>query len=177
MEYILLGLLVLKSRTIYEFRAAIASGLNLMYSCSTGSIQAGLKKLLAGGYIRVEAQTDGGRKKKIYEITEAGRAFFGAWVNNPMNALNERHPELAKLYFMGFSDPAMREDNIRALLTQLQQAYESLAVICAEGETMEVPPEAKEILRYQLASARFGRDFMAFQLDWYRKFLEEERER
>ena len=43
MENIILGLLLLKNRTIYELRKRINDGLNLMYSCSTGSIQAAIK--------------------------------------------------------------------------------------------------------------------------------------
>ena len=174
MEYILLGLLMLKSRTIYEFRQCIGAGLNLMYSCSTGSIQAGIRKLLAGGCILCREIEDHNRKKKLYEITEDGRAYFSAWVNDPMKAMSEKHPELAKLYFMGFSDREQRQKNIRALIAEMEQAYGTICVICAQGETMEVPPEARDILHYQLASARFGRDLMKFQLDWYREFLKEE---
>ena len=174
MEYILLGLMLLKSRTIYELRACIGAGLNMMYSCSTGSIQAGLKKLLAGGYIMCQEAVENNRKKKVYSITDAGRGHFGTWINDPMKAMGEKHPELAKLYFMGFSAPEQRENNIRALLEELEQAYGALSVLCAQGETMVVPKEAEDILHYQLASARFGRDLMAFQIDWYKKFLIEE---
>ena len=174
MEYILLGLLMLKSRTIYELRACIGAGLNMMYSCSTGSIQAGLKKLLAGGYITCQEAVENNRKKKVYSITDAGRAHFGIWVNDPMKAMGEKHPELAKLYFMGFSAPELREKNIKALLSELEEHYAVLCAICSQGESMEVPPEAREILHYQLASARFGRDLVQFQIGWYREFLREE---
>ena len=39
MENIILGLLLLQSRTIYQLRKRINDGLNLMYSCSMGSIK------------------------------------------------------------------------------------------------------------------------------------------
>lgn len=174
MEYILLGLMMLKPRTVYEFRRCIGAGLNLMYSCSTGSIQAGLKKLMKEGNISCQETVDHNRKKKVYSVTDAGRAYFAAWVNDPMKAMGEKHPELAKLYFMGFSAPKLREENIRALLSELEENYAVLCAICSQGESMEVPPEAREILHYQLASARFGRDLMQFQIGWYREFLREE---
>ncbi len=53
MENIILGLLLLQPRSIYQLRKRIEQGLNLMYSCSMGSIQAAIKKLLASGYIVV----------------------------------------------------------------------------------------------------------------------------
>ena len=174
MDHILLGLLILKSRTIYEFRCCIEAGLNLMYSCSTGSIQAALKKLQEQGFITAEAVLEGKRNKKVYSITDSGREFFGSWVNDPMKAMGEKHPELAKLYFMGFAAPDGRSANIRHLLEELKQAHSQLSLICTQGEAMEVPGEAEDILFHQLASARFGRDLMAFQIQWYEKFLKEE---
>ena len=43
MDHIILGLLMLSNRTIYQLRIRIDKGLNIMYS-STGSIQATIKK-------------------------------------------------------------------------------------------------------------------------------------
>ena len=52
----------------------------------------------------MQAVLEGKREKKLYSITSSGRESFGSWVNDPMKAMGEKHPELAKLYFMGFSD-------------------------------------------------------------------------
>lgn len=64
MDNIILGLLLLQSRTIYQLRERIDKGLNLMYSSSTGSIQAAIKKLLNSGYIDFEETVENGRRKK-----------------------------------------------------------------------------------------------------------------
>ena len=44
MENIILGLLLLKPRSVYQLRKRIEQGLNLMFSSSTGSIQFAIKK-------------------------------------------------------------------------------------------------------------------------------------
>ena len=44
MDKLILGLLLLKGRTIYELRDRIAEGMEMMYSASIGSIQAAIKK-------------------------------------------------------------------------------------------------------------------------------------
>ena len=46
MDNIILGLLLLSNRTIYQLRERIDKGLHMMYSSSLGSIQAAIKKLL-----------------------------------------------------------------------------------------------------------------------------------
>lgn len=64
MDNIILGLLLLSSKTIYQLRERIAKGLNLMYSSSMGSIQAAVKKLLNCGDIQYEETTEDGKYKK-----------------------------------------------------------------------------------------------------------------
>ena len=176
MDHIILGLLLLRSCSLYELRARMEAGLNLMYSSSMGSIQAAVRKLLQSGYIDVSEVAGNSRKKKIYSITAAGKEAFTAWVSSPVSGVTARNPELAKLYFMAFSDPASRVSNLKATLSELKTTYEILDGIFRQGEAMEVPENAREILHYQLASARYGRDFMKFQIDWYEKFLKEEEE-
>lgn len=177
MEHLVLGLLLLSSRTIYQLRERIAKGLNLMYSSSMGSIQAAVKKLLSGGYIRYEEAVEQGKYKKIYSITDSGRQRFFQWVNTPMSLPSGKNPELAKLYFMGFSAEENREELLQAYLSQLEEQYRALEAVCVEGEAAQTSGEYQEIGFYQLAAARYGRDFMRFHLEWYQKFLEEVRGR
>lgn len=173
MDHIILGLLFLQGRTLYQLRARIRKGMDLMYSSSTGSIQAALKKLLAGGEIRCEEAFERGRSKKIYFITESGRARFLEWVNGPFALQGTKNPELVKVYFMGFSDRASRGANLKAYVVHLTEKYRTLNAICEEAEGIKVTEENREILFYQLAAARYGRDFMKFNIEWYQKLIGE----
>ena len=76
MEYIILGLLLLQPRTIYQLRKRINDGLNLMYSCSTGSIQAAIKKLLQNGHVAVRETTENGKLKKNLQHNRKGQNSF-----------------------------------------------------------------------------------------------------
>lgn len=176
MDTIILGLLLLKSRTIYQLRERIDKGLNLMYSSSMGSIQAALKKLSGCGFIQYEEAADKGRHKKIYSITDSGRQYFLEWVNSPMQVQGGKNPELARLYFMGFSAAGNREELIQSYIAQAKERYEALDLICREGESFHVAGEERDIVFYQLASARYGRDLMKFNLGWYQRLLQEIRE-
>jgi len=176
MDNMILGLLLFGSRTIYQLRERINQGLNLMYSSSMGSIQAAIKKLLSNGYIRCEGAT-GNRNRKFYTITDSGRAHFMEWVNAPMSVLNCRNPDLGKLYFMGFSQTGSRAEILESYLGQLEKQYAALDLICQEGETVPVPEAYRDIAFYQLASARYGRDLMQFNIAWYQQLLAEIRRR
>lgn len=174
MNHLILGLLLLSSRTIYQLRERIAKGLNLMYSGSTGSIQAALKKLLRCGYIQYEEAVENGKYKKIYSITDIGRQHFFQWLNTPMSAQGSKNPELAKLYFLGFTEAERRREILENHISQLEEEYRALDAVCRKGESLSLPAGQRDIGFYQLAAARYGRDFMLFNINWYRQLLKEE---
>ena len=181
-DYIILGLLILSNRTIYQLRSRIDKGLNIMYSSSTGSIQAAIKKLLNNGYIDYRDIQDNRKKKKEYYITDAGRQEFNTWINSPIDSAGIKCPELSKIYFMGFSKQKKRFENTQEYITELKNKYDSLKMICDESELFmhsnnydNLDKEAKDIIFFQLATARFGRDLMSFAIKWYEQFLIEMR--
>lgn len=173
MDHIILGLLLLDSRTIYQLRERISKGMNLMYSSSMGSIQAAVKKLLNYGYISYEEGVENGKYKKIYSITDSGKRYFLEWINSPIETQSTKNPELVKVYFMGFSDKASRKSNIEKYLSRLTEQYHALKTICEEVNSIKVMDEHKDIVFYQLAAARYGRDFMKFNIEWYKNFINE----
>lgn len=172
MEYIILGLLMLQARTIYQLRKRIDEGLNLMYSCSTGSIQAAIKKLLKNGYICVGEVCDKGKQKKLYSITDEGKARFGSWVNGAIESNAAKNPELAKIYFMGFSEKDNRIKAVENHIAELEKTYADLEKICKEGASMSDELQKNEIVFYQLQTANYGRDLLKFNIEWYKRLLE-----
>ncbi len=138
-----------------------------------GSIQAAIKKLLEKGYIRYEETVENGKYKKIYSITDEGKQHFLNWANSPIEMQNMKNPELIKVYFIGLADAKNREANIEQHLSRLREQYLALQAICEEAETVSVPKERADILFYQLATARYGRDFMQFHISWYENLLKE----
>ncbi len=172
MDYMILGLLLLSNRTIYELRERIRKGLHLIYSDSMGSIQNAVKQLLRKNYIDYEELTENGRHKKSYYITDAGKTHFMEWINSPMVEQAAKQPELGKIYFMGFSTPENRMNNIHTHITSLKQQYAILCAICKEGDDMAEEYAQNEVFRYQLVTAQYGRDLMKFNITWYEKLLQ-----
>ncbi len=171
MANIILGLLLLCNRTIYQLRERIEKGLNFMYSSSMGSIQTAVKKLLNCGYIDYEETVDNGKYKKVYRITESGKRHFLDWVNKPIEQQGIRCPGLVKVYFMGLSDKENREASIQDYLSFLKEQHCALQIICEEAKHVEVSEGNKEIFHYQLASAFYGKDLYQFNIDWFENLL------
>lgn len=171
MDYIILGLLFLSQRTLYQLRERIHQGLNLMYSSSLGSIQAALKKLLQGEYIGYTETVEKGKYKKVYCITEKGKQAFLGWINGPLEPQGVRCPGLVKVYFMGFSDRESREARLEEHLACLKEQYCALEILCQEAKNVAVPEDHRDILTFQLQSALYGRDLYKFNINWYENLL------
>lgn len=173
MENIILGLLLLQDRTIYQLRKRINAGLNLMYSCSMGSIQAAIKKLLKNECITFQEISENGRLKKLYSITSKGKKYFNSWINSPFEKETPKNPELVKIYFMGFTELENRKNLIKNHISYLKIIYSDLDKICQEGEKN---PDAlkNDIFFYQLQTAKYGRDLILFNINWYTNLLKKE---
>lgn len=171
MDTLILGLLILKSRTIYEIKNKIDNGMNLMYSGSFGSIQSAVKKLLANNYIVFSEIVENGKYKKVYTITDKGREYFHSWINTPMSAGQSKNPDLPKLYFMGISDKGTRADRIQEYIDDLNNIYNKLNFIYYQGCEIKAENDMKDILNYQLLSVKYGVDMIHFEIEWYKKLL------
>ena len=108
MEFVILGLLLLKPRTLYELNKTLAEKISLFYSASFGSISSAINKLLEKGWIELREHIERGRNKKIYTITAAGQSAFHDWLNSAIAPEKVKEPALTRLFFLGYLDPAQR---------------------------------------------------------------------
>lgn len=178
MEYLILGLLILSPMTGYGLQQFIKKNLALICSHSAGSVQTALSKLEKEGKVMARETAEGGRHKKIFSITNLGRAAFSTWVAQPMQAEKARNMELSHLFFAGLAAPQDREQAIRAYIRQME---ETRAVLCALQEGFqnmkegELPPGAdwREALRFQGYTIAYGVAAADFEIGWYSRLLEE----
>lgn len=176
MDTLILGLLILQSRTAYEIKMRISKGLNLMYSNSMGSIQAAIKKLLSNGYVEFLEFVEKGKYKKIYSITPLGREYFDQWINTPIKVNQNKDSELAKIYFMGYSEKETRIKRIEEYIQSLNKSYNIMKFIYDDGKNFNITEENIDIVNYQLISAKYGADSLKFHIDWYNALLSDMKE-
>lgn len=142
-----------------------------MYSCSTGSIQAAIRKLLRYGYIAISDVSEKGKVKKVYSITDGGRDLFNNWLSSPINIGAAKNPELSKVYFLGFADREARIKLIESHIDDLNRLHADLDKICSDGAMLSMENQDNDIYYYQLQTATYGRDLMRFNIEWYNRLL------
>ena len=172
----ILGLLMaLGPQTLYSLNKQFQAGPSLFYSASFGGLQSALRGLVASGHVSVAEVTASGRHKRIHAITDDGVAAFHAWIRSPPEGDLEVGA-LSRLFHLGLiKDPAERRailDGIIGVIESQLAELERLEAFLAQ--TQAVPPEIREVVRYQVATLDYGVTAHRSGLAWFRALADSE---
>lgn len=175
MAFCILGLLLFRDLTLYDMKSAFTQSLGLFYSASLGSLQSALRKLLSEGHIVVAREERGGRRRRTYSITDAGRREFHREIHSELPASRLEETALSRVFFLRHLESAERLSVIDRIVERLEQELEALDELDRSLEHLR--REQPEASRYQLKTLDYGRRVNRTALEWYRALREEERER
>lgn len=174
--------------TIYEMRKAIETNFTNISSNSTGSIQAAVKKLLNENMILFSEYVENSVNKKVYEITDTGKAYFYDSISQPM-LYKEKNMEMSKFFFMGFVEKDKRLALIESYVKDLKNQLNTLEQIKAateprhdfdedyllslqeKGAANELKVDnLNEIALFQFAMLDLSIDKIKFEIKWFEDF-------
>ena len=171
MAFLILGLLMIRSLTIYDIKTTLERKISPFYAASYGSIQSAVRKLLKNGHVSFTEKVENGRNKKEYSITPAGKEAFYAWMREDLSVSKFNDEALVKVFFFGFIS---REERIRLLrdyIERMTAEYEEMRAFQQSALAMDIPAEHREIYNYQMASLDYGVQGTGFEIEWYQKQL------
>jgi PadR family transcriptional regulator AphA len=124
-SHIVLGLINAAGRaTPYDLKRVHQQGIGGFWSLNHAQLYAEPDRLVGGGYLKVERE-EGGRRRKLYELTDRGREAFSDWLATPTEEFTElRDPGLLQLFF-GASPGPLADVQRRIHADRLAQ-YEAL---------------------------------------------------
>ncbi len=119
-SYVVLGLVELcQPATPYDIKRVAEATTSNFWTVAHTQLYSECSRLAREGLLE-ERQEEGGRRRKLYRVTESGRAELDAWRAEPISeSLELRDPGILKLFFG--ADPAQLA---RAQLAQHQQLLE-----------------------------------------------------
>jgi PadR family transcriptional regulator AphA len=127
----ILGLLSIKPFTTYELAQQMDRTLSWLLPRATSMIYEQPKKLVAAGLASSQVSFTGKRRSTVYEITEAGRAAFRAWLDAPATGMRMEFEAMLKVTFADAGDVTQ----LRAAVREIRDDAEArLAEILARGE-------------------------------------------
>jgi DNA-binding PadR family transcriptional regulator len=153
-SYIVLGLLELAGEsTPYRLKQLVAGSVGHFWTLQHAQLYTEPERLAKVGYV-TETRERGGRRRKLYSLTDRGSAALDAWRDDPASERAElREPALLKLFFGA--------DARRLAEVQLPAHREKLAEYEAIRDGM--PDEVRDGPRQALAMGiRHEREFVRF---------------
>jgi DNA-binding PadR family transcriptional regulator len=170
MAHVILGLLLIAPQSLYDLIRGFEAGVALFYSASSGSIKRALDGLLAQQLIEVASVDAGGRGRKVYRVTDAGRREFRSWMTAELVGSDLEAAALPRLYFLGLLDPVEREPVLRRIRMRIEADLVRLSDLDAHLETVDIPEDLRAVARYQRSTLDYGIASLRFALDWFRDF-------
>ncbi len=182
MEFIVLGLLMLKPMTGYEIVCFLKSNFRMICSDSSGSVQIALKKLIHNEKIAFSESIENGKNKKTYSITDKGKAEFANWVKCPMQSGKIKNKELSKLFFLGFANKEHQVSAIEDYIKQLKKVEQEVLTIAKMfEENIEIAKKLtdiknnEDVIKFQVYILDYGVQSISFEINWYTQLLEKVR--
>ena len=139
-QAIILGFLMHKSMTGYELKSLFSISFSFFSSISFGSIYPALKKMEAQGLIsmRLEIQ-ENAPNKKIYTITEEGRARFRSLLKEPIPLERAKSEFLSRVFFFSNLERAERLELVQGYLESINGERRKLEAAKPEIEELADP--------------------------------------
>src|SRR5438105_5088117 len=105
-SYLVLGIVgFLGQATSYDMKRLVGMSIGYFWTFPHSQLYAEPERLVKLGLLE-EAREQGGRRRRIYSITDAGREEFRAWLADPETPpLEMRDTASLKLFFGSMADP------------------------------------------------------------------------
>ena len=165
-SYVVLGLLeVYGPGTPYDLKRWVDGSIGYFWTFPRAQLYVEPPRLATMGLLQETREAEG-RRRRVYEVTEAGRVVLRAWLAEPGTGITEiRDPGLLKLFFAGTGS---REEVVA--LAREQEALHARRL--AEYERIQPGVASHERGAFALVTLRLGLRHERLAVDFWREIAE-----
>jgi PadR family transcriptional regulator, regulatory protein AphA len=161
---VVLGLLSLGPRSGYDIKTVVDRSTRFFWAASYGQIYPELKRLEQEGLVEGEDQPNGGRSRRVYRLTAAGREALHDWLLGSTVTIELRDESLLRLFFAD----ALAHDDALLLLEGRKRGHEQYLEVLREIQNLPGGPDPT----YVDLVLRWGIDFNEWGARWCEEQLE-----
>lgn len=170
MQLVILGLLLDGPLSLYDVRKRFAAGISLFYSASFGSIQRALTALVATGAVTLSEPDAGARGKRLYAVTDAGRARWRDDMLAPLPGGTDAETQaLARIYLLGrMTSTADRRAVLEVVRAQVTESLDALRALehGVDAAAEAIAEQDRDVFAYHRATLDYGLRSHALMLTW-----------
>jgi PadR family transcriptional regulator, regulatory protein AphA len=173
--YPILGLLGIKPMSGYEIRSWIEDYLGFFWSEGWGQIYPALRELEGRGYISLlsdaAAEAKGSRPRKVFAITESGKAALSRYLSAPPDDAIFRSELLLKIFFGAAAGDKVIQRHVEAELAKQRAIEACRSSLDGELDASSGTACDKGDVKYWKYALRFGRMYNRFIQEWCESVL------
>src|SRR5438128_2952026 len=157
-----LGLLALGARTGYDVKRVVDKSIRYFWAASYGQIYPELRRLEEAGWIEGEHAPRGGRARRVYKLTPAGRRALRDWLHGTETRIELRDESLLRLFFAD----VLPVDEALGLLGGRRAGYAAMRdylLSLDDGSGVPDPPFVGLVYRWALDYCEWGVEWCARQ--------------
>ena len=126
-SFAILGLLSVRSWTTYELAQQIRRSLSWFWPRAERKLYDEPKRLVAQGLATAAEEYTGRRRRTVYEITPAGHAELGRWLDEPAAARACEFEGMVKVFFADAGDLEQLTANLVRIEAEARERIDALA--------------------------------------------------
>ena len=164
-----LGLEASKPRSGYDIKNAVDGTIRHFWAASYGQIYPELKRLEQAGWIEGDDASNGGRARRVFRITAAGRDALRGWFFGAETRIELRDESLLRLFFADQLPPG---EAIELLEGRREGYRQMLAYLRSLDDGSGVPDPPYIDLVY-----RWGLEYCEWGIEWCDRHLRRQQSR
>lgn len=169
-SFVVLGMLNIGARSGYDIKRAVALSAKHFWKISPVQVYPELQRLEAGGLVAGQDDPDSARKRRTYELTDAGREALREWITNGEDSPFElRDAGLLRLFF---ADAVEREDAIECVRMMRERSENLLSEFREQILPAAQHARDRSGLVFPAEAARMGAELHEWLVEWCRRFEE-----
>lgn len=176
LEYVILGLLIYRPMTGYDFEQRMTQIMPHIWVSKLSQIYTTLKKQEQRGEVTSVIEEQPHRpNRRIYSITDKGRAVFKQWLAQPQTELDYiKAPFLLRVFFAAQGDRDLLLTQLRVHRDMHQQRLENFdhdfSALIESADNKNVTADDKF---YWKTVRQFGTDYELMYIDWLDNLIKE----
>jgi len=174
LKHAILGLLSIEPHTGYEIKTNFDNSIQFFWNSDQTQIYKTLsdmveEKLVSSTTVYQESKPN----KKIYEITEAGRAQLKSWLLQPLKQKNQRNQEMLQFYFSGHLSNDEILNNLRRMKQGIEMNLAALTLVEQNSDFVNLNDEAFRVHYFFRKSLELGISGAKLNYEWITSIIHE----
>lgn len=161
---VILGFLSLGPRSGYDIKTVVDRSTRFFWAASYGQIYPELRRLEEEGLVEGEDRPNGGRSRRVYGLTPAGREALHDWLLGSTLTIELRDESLLRLFFAD----ALPREHALLLLEGRKRGHEEYLEVLRAIQALPGGPDPT----YVDLVLRWGIDFNEWGARWCEEQLE-----